>query len=225
MLQTPLCPRCPPGVPWCPLTAGGRTELPSEFTKPVDAAAAPGGIEPVEEIVHPGGGRDGQVGPAQGQGWQEGDPTLSPTLPMSLTPHSHVGEARGILDGLGERVGIAAGAGADGIGAVGGGEVVPTGGDEVGGDAHLQVLVHGCEVLEQVGVLGGTHSPSALGGGWRGPGSPGGRTGFLCPSIGTCSPMWGHASSMGDGLYPYGATCPHRGHIISLWDHATLVCP
>lgn len=36
----------------------------------MDAAAAAGGVEPVEEIVHPGGGGDGEVGPGQRWGWQ-----------------------------------------------------------------------------------------------------------------------------------------------------------
>lgn len=59
-----------PGEHQCPLTAGGRAKLPGEAPELVDAAAAAGGVEPVEEIVHPGGGGDGEVGPGQRWGWQ-----------------------------------------------------------------------------------------------------------------------------------------------------------
>lgn len=62
--------RNPPSEHQCPLTAGGRAKLPGEVPEAVDAAAAAGGVEPVEEVVHPGSGGDGKVGPGQRWGWQ-----------------------------------------------------------------------------------------------------------------------------------------------------------
>lgn len=82
-----------PPAPRCPLTAGGRTELPGEVAEPVDAAAAAGGVEPVEEIVHPGGGRDGEVGPGQRQGWQEAGGTLPARPRAPRAPLTHWGSA------------------------------------------------------------------------------------------------------------------------------------
>ena len=61
-------------TPPAPLTAGGGAELPAQLPIAVGAAAAPGGVQPIQEVVHPGGGGDGQERAGGG------GPQISPML-------------------------------------------------------------------------------------------------------------------------------------------------